>query len=193
MKIDLIVEPIVAIAELARIPIAFEVRSVFEVKTSGAGSGGFLLSEHKLSVPYLKDYDAINGEGPTQWAKRFDISRWGLIGVYANDGRVGAAVIAFGTKEIKALEGRADSAALLDIRILQQFRRKGVGSALFRAAEDWARAMGSRELIVETQNINVPACRLYESQGCVLGEIDRSAYPDFPDEIQLLWHKDILA
>jgi hypothetical protein len=40
---------------------------------------------------------------------------------------------------------------------------------------------------VETQNINVPACRFYARQGCVLGAIHPDAYPDLPDEVQLLW------
>ncbi len=39
--------------------------------------------------------------------------------------------------------------------------------------------------------INVPACRFYAKQGCVLGAIDRYAYPDHPDEVQLLWYKEI--
>jgi hypothetical protein len=48
-----------------------------------------------------------------------------------------------------------------------------------------------RQLKVETQNINVPACRFYARQGCVLGVIDRFAYPTLPDEVQLLWYKDL--
>ena len=44
---------------------------------------------------------------------------------------------------------------------------------------------------VETQNVNVPACRFYARQGCVLGAINRFAYPDLPDEVQLLWYKTL--
>ena len=44
---------------------------------------------------------------------------------------------------------------------------------------------------VETQNINVPACRFYARMGCELGTIDRFAYPDLPGETQLLWHLDL--
>jgi hypothetical protein len=43
----------------------------------------------------------------------------------------------------------------------------------------------------ETQNNNVSACRFYAKQGCVLGGINRYAYPDHPDEAQLLWYKEI--
>jgi hypothetical protein len=48
-----------------------------------------------------------------------------------------------------------------------------------------------RKLKVETQNINVPACRFYASQGCVLAAVNRMAYREPQDEIQLLWYKDL--
>jgi GNAT superfamily N-acetyltransferase len=46
-----------------------------------------------------------------------------------------------------------------------EVRSSGVGSALFRAAEDWSRRRGCRTLKVETQNINLPACRFYVHMG----------------------------
>ena len=48
-------------------------------------------------------------------------------------------------------------------------------------------------LKVETQNINVPACRFYEAQGCILRAIDRCAYPQLPNEVRMLWYKDLVA
>jgi ribosomal protein S18 acetylase RimI-like enzyme len=70
-------------------------------------------------------------------------------------------------------------------------RGRGAGRALFAAAEGWARARGCRELKVETQNVNVPACRFYMRQGCALGAVNRGAYPGLTGEIQLLWYKDL--
>jgi GNAT superfamily N-acetyltransferase len=89
------------------------------------------------------------------------------------------------------LEDRQDTAVLWDIRVAAEARRQGVGAALFRAVEKWAVAHGCRLLKVETQNINVPACRFYAKQGCVLGAIHRFAYPEFPNETQLLWYKKL--
>jgi len=43
--------------------------------------------------------------------------------------------------------------------------------------------------MVETQNVNVPACRFYARMGCVLGGIHRFAYPELPGEARLLWYK----
>ncbi len=54
-----------------------------------------------------------------------------------------------------------------------------------------SRSRGCHTLKVETQNINVPACRFYQRMGCTLGTVNRFAYPDLPDEIQLIWFKNL--
>jgi GNAT superfamily N-acetyltransferase len=193
MDIEISEEPMAALEEYARIPIAFEVGHVLDVAVRDNGFGGFALSERRLEVPYVKDYDAIQGEGPAQWARRFDLSNWGLLAAHLSGRRVGGAVLAFNTAGIMMLEGRSDLAVLWDIRVSVEARGKGVGFSLFRAAEAWATARGCRWLKVETQNINVAACRFYARQGCELGAIHRFAYPELPDEIQLLWYKALSA
>lgn len=106
-------------------------------------------------------------------------------------GRLGGAVVAFNTPGLTMSGDRGTSAVLWDIRVSLQARRQGVGSALFRAAEVWAQAKGCRQIEVETQSINVPACKVNALQGCVLAAVHRFAYPEFPDEIQLIWRKDL--
>jgi GNAT superfamily N-acetyltransferase len=99
--------------------------------------------------------------------------------------------VAYDTKEVFMLEERKDLAAVWDIRIQPDYRKRGIGSQLFQRAVSWAQARGCRHLTVETQNINVPACRFYTKQGCELRAIDRYAYPDYPDEVQLIWYMSI--
>ena len=89
------------------------------------------------------------------------------------------------------LEGRRDLSVLWDIRVAPNARGRGVGSALFERVEAWALAQGCRQLKVETQNINVPACGFYARHGCELRAIHHAAYPELPEEIQLLWYKDL--
>lgn len=190
MRIEVREEPPAAIAEYAAISIAFEVRCVLDVVVVDDGLGGFALSERAVGVPYVKDYDAADG-GPARWAERFDLSRWGLLGARSGGRVVGGAAIAFDTPTMEMLEGRRDMAVLWDIRVVPEARGQGVGAALFRAAEAWAAARGCRQLKVETQNVNVPACRFYAAQGCVLGAIHRFAYPGLPHEVQLLWYRDL--
>lgn len=191
MDIRISEESITVATEVARISISFEVESVFDVSAPGGGLGGLILSERRLAAPYVKDYDTAEGEHPSQWASRFDLSNWGLIGAYASGARVGAALVAFNTRGVGMLEGRSDLAVLWDIRVAPEARGRGAGCALFRTVEAWARARGCRQLKIETQNINVPACKFYARQGCVLGAINRFAYRDYPDEVQLLWYKTL--
>ncbi len=183
--------PITALESYATIPIAFQVGSVFDVTEQTREKTRFTLMERRLDRPYLKDYDAIHGEGPTRWAQQFDVSHWGILVAWLADQRVGGAVVAFDTPSLHMLEGRLDLAVLWDIRVAEEARGQGVGSALFQAAERWARARGCHQLKVETQNINVGACKFYARQGCILTTVNRSAYPELPDEIQLLWTKDL--
>ena len=190
MHIELSEAPIAAVDELRLVPISFTVDREYDVAPH-QGSGRFVLSERLIETPYVKDYDRIAGEGPSQWARQFDTSRWGFIRAQSGGRLVGGAVLAFDTRDVTMLEGRRDLAVLWDIRVSPEARGQGVGSALFRAAEEWARARGCRQLMVETQNINVPACRFYGRQGCVLVAVNRLAYPDLPGETQLLWCRDL--
>jgi GNAT superfamily N-acetyltransferase len=182
-----------ALAEHARVSIAFVVDVILEVTLADRGLGGMSLAETPVADPYVKDYDAIAGEGPTRWAERFDLSNWGLISAWRDGARVGGAAIAFRTPDAYMLGGRDDVAVLWDIRVAPGQRVTGVGSALFTAVDGWAGARGGRWLKIETQNVNVAACRFYQKMGCNLGAIDRFAYPMLPGEVQLLWWKALRA
>ena len=75
MTIEVTEEPMTALPEYARVPMTFTVDRVSDVTNR---SDGFAVSERRLDTPYEKDYDAIAGEGPLQWARRFDLSKWAL-------------------------------------------------------------------------------------------------------------------
>ena len=137
----------------------------------------------------MKDYDAIPGNHPTDWARKFDLSNWGVLSARLDGEHVGGAMVALKTPGFSMLEERGDLGVLWDIRVAPHARGCGVGAALFGRAEQWAGARSCRQLKIETQNIIVPACRFYRGQGCTLGGIDRFAYPEFSEEVQLLWYK----
>jgi GNAT superfamily N-acetyltransferase len=191
MTIELTEEPMSALAEYARVPIVFTVDRVLDVTNRDDGPRGFALSERRLETPYEKDYDAIAGDGPLHWARRFDLSKWALFTARLANRIVGGAAVAFDTPGLAMLEGRHDLAVLWDIRVSPVARCQGVGSALFHRVETWAQLHGCRHLKIETQNTNVPACRFYERRGCDLRAFHRAAYRELPEEIQLLWYKDL--
>jgi GNAT superfamily N-acetyltransferase len=190
MDVEIAEEPMSTLAEHGTISTAFLVQRMLELEVRDGGFAGFVLSEREIEVPYIKDYD-IDGEGPHTWAETFDLRNWGLLVARSDGRRVGGAVLAFDTPGIEMLRGQRDLVVLWDLRVASEARRSGVGARLFRAAEAWALARGCRQLEVETQNVNLPACRFYARQGCVLGAIHRYAYPDLPKEFQMLWHKEL--
>ena len=171
----------------ARIPISFTVSSVFDVSPT---ANGWILHERFVTAPYVKDYDFAD-EGPASWAVRFDVSHWRCFVARLDERIVGGAVLAFAAPSVHMLEGRSDLAVLWDIRVAPARRGRGIGRELFAAAESWAARNGYVELKVETQNVNVPACRFYASMGCELKDVRYGAYPSLPDEIQLIWRKSL--
>jgi GNAT superfamily N-acetyltransferase len=177
--------------EYGAIPISFGVHSILEIQGESDNSKGFILTERKLDAPYIKNYDEINGEGPKNWTKRFDVSNWGIFLARLEDKPVGGAVVALKTLNLDLLEQRSDLAVLWDIRVSPRVRGYGIGSALFKAAEYWAEQAGCLEIKIETQNINLPACKFYAKQGCTLKQVNWSVYEKYPNEIQFLWYKEI--
>jgi GNAT superfamily N-acetyltransferase len=187
--VTIVEQSVARLAELANVPNAFEVRRRYEI-AEGRKSAGFELVEQPVDPPYRKDYDAIESNGPAAWSSRFDVTDWGLLTAIASGRWLGGAVVVAGTPGLDMLEGRDDLALLWDIRVAPENRRGGIGTALLGAVESWARARGCTELKVETQDINVPACRFYARSGFELRTIHRAAYPGL-DEVQMLWYRGL--
>ncbi len=190
MNIEIREETTTVLAEYGRVSIAFMVESRLRVQSIDNGLRGWSLDEETVDPPYLKDDDADKEQGPARWLSG-DTSSWSVFSAFQGSKRVGGAVVAWNTAGPNMLEGRDDLACLWDIRISPDYHRVGIGSNLFAAAAEWARAKGCRHLKIETQNINVPACRFYAGQGCELRAIHPDAYPELPDEVQFLWYKDL--
>jgi ribosomal protein S18 acetylase RimI-like enzyme len=191
MTVEVVEESIAVLPEYGSVPIAFRVETRFRIEPIHRGLGGLRFVEEPVPVPYIKDYDAIEGEGPSHWAKRWDLSHWGVLSAFEGDERIGGAVVAWKTEGLNLLEGDEDLAVLWDLRVHPSCRGRGVGARLFACALHWARERQCRRFKVETQNINVPACRFYARQGCLLGVIDCHAYGEALDEVQLLWYRDV--
>lgn len=167
------------LAAWSSVPIRFAVRSRFRVRP-----GTLELVEERVEPAYEYDYDAL--EPPVRW-REWDLSGWGFLAAFDGGVRAGAAAIAMCTPGLGLLEGRGDLAALWDIRVRPEHRGKGVGKQLFEAALAWARDRGASELRVETQDINVPACRFYGRRGCRLAFANPGAYAHDRSQVQLLW------
>lgn len=188
MTIDAAGVPGRLLADYATIPIAFPAASRLYAQPVTGGS--FVLTEQVVAPGFIKDYDAIS-EPPKEWAQRFDTSQWRMWLARIDGVAAGGATAAFGGTGLDMLEGRSDLAVLWDIRVAPSFRGRGIGRALFQEVEVWAGAQGCAEVKVETQNINVPACRFYAAVGCELRTVRAEAYPSCPGEDQFLWYKPL--
>src|ERR1700674_205533 len=104
MELEIIEEPTLALAEYAQVTIAFEVTRVLDVVAASHERGGFKLSERTVDIPYVKNYDATEGERPTRWPIRFDVSYWGLFAARQHGQRVAGAAVAFRTSGLPLLE-----------------------------------------------------------------------------------------
>lgn len=189
MNIQIQKEDASCLPRYQEIPISFTVNS--KLVPEDKGLNGILFRECEVENPYVKDYDAIQGEGPTRWLKRWDLSNWMFLSAKSGNEQLGWAAVAWNTPGSFMLEDRLDLAVLWDLRVHPAHRGKGVGRHLFAAAEEWAASKGCSYLKIETQNINVPACKFYQKQGCVLGIINKFAYPDLPEEVCLIWYKEL--
>jgi GNAT superfamily N-acetyltransferase len=179
----------------AAIPTAFTVESVYRVDARDAGLAGLAMVEERVE-PYVKDYDALpdeddgDDEGVVGWAAAWDVTEWGIF-LATDDGQaVGGVAVAVGAHQHVPTDGLHEG-VLYDIRVRPDRRREGIGAGLFAHAADWARGQGLARLRIETQNVNVPACRFYASQGCDLGVIHRYGYRGHPGvghEAMLLWY-----
>jgi ribosomal protein S18 acetylase RimI-like enzyme len=188
MIIEIIEEPltIATLTEYSSVPIAFQVKSYYLSSPIAGKPSKWNLQEVDLEIAYTKDYDEIND--PKGWPAQFELSHWVMLSAFADSKRVGGAVIAWNTPGFDMLEGRSDLAVLWDIRVHPELRGNQIGSLLFTRSMRWAIDRGCRELNIETQNINVPACKFYTRMGCELRAVHEGMYPTIPNETVFIWH-----
>lgn len=177
------------LSEYASIPIAFEVREVIDVAALDLKHVSLPI---RAVTPSIKDYDALPHNDPASWSTRRHISDWVFLVAYADSQAIAGAVLITEARDVVALGGRDDNALLWDLRVAPDWRRRGLGRALLTAAEETAREAGARAVDVETQDTNVPACRLYASCGFTLTDIQAHGYGHATDEAKLLWTKTLL-
>jgi ribosomal protein S18 acetylase RimI-like enzyme len=77
-----------------------------------------------------------------------------------------------------------------DISVAKDYRNRGIGKQLLASAIEWAKAGGMPGLMLETQDINLVACRFYEKCGFQLGGVDVMLYGNLAEknEQALFWY-----
>lgn len=140
-----------------------------------------------LEAPYRKNYgDDADAQGLREYLQRArgNTADDAAAFVVRVDGRVAGRMMLSRTWN--------GYVSIDDIAIATGARRRGAASALLRQALEWAREHGYPGLMLETQDTNVGACRLYLRHGFVLGGFDRFHYanePDIAHETALFWYR----
>ncbi|WP_060673621.1 GNAT family N-acetyltransferase [Rossellomorea vietnamensis] len=171
------------LTQYGTVPIAYEVTTELHVCPVHNGLGGLRLVE-KPCTPYVKDYDLLPDCHPRCWTKQFNLDEWGLFAAIENGMYIGAAAVA---------PEMVGTAILWDLRVHPNARGKGIGGKLLEAVILWSKERDYQTLMVETQNVNVPACTFYSGKGFTLETIDQHGYRDslVENEVKLIWSMDL--
>lgn len=174
-----------------QIPMRVHVTHELHLEKPDNGLGGLLL--RKVPVPpYTKDLSRY--EIASDYEKEFDISNWKFFMAFDGDRPVGGITLVSRTENVQMLDGRDDLCVLWDLRVHDDYKRRGIGEKLFYLGVQWATETGLKQIKIECQNNNVPACKFYKKQGAVLSAINEYAYyqdPAIRSEIQLIWYLDL--
>ena len=179
--------------EYIKIPTFFEVKSIFEVGLKEK-EDEYKIVERQIDTPYIKDYDEIKSDSldPHAFIKQRDTIPWGFFLIYENEMPVAGAIAAYNTEWTNMLDGRDDLTVLWDIRVHPEYRGKGIGRKLIYSVIDWAKERNCTQIKIETQNVNVNACKFYRAMGAKLKGVNYHVYKGKEkDEIQFFWYMDL--
>jgi len=181
----IIEEGIEQLAAYATVPIAFEIRSLVNLEELRTSHGATITEIP--TTPRWKDYD--EHERPAALPARFDMSNWLIASAFEGPRRLGGMIVARDTPGCDMLEGRKDLVVPFDVRVHPAERGRGVGRLLFGYVVAWARTHACVELRVETQDVNVGACRFYRAMGCELHSVIEGAYGPELHEAMIIWRQ----
>lgn len=187
---DLIIRHMTAadIPRLAEIRPDFVSDTVLVVERLGSGiAAGWRLVERPLDTPFNKGtaYDFDSGE-QRLIRRRFERGD-GLHRVVEQGGRIVGMLDA-------TPQDWNDTVWVWNLMLDHSIRRRGVGRKLFDEAVEWARGLGYRALVFETQTNNVPACRFYLAMGCELDGLRTTLYHNDDiarGEVAIFWVYEI--
>jgi ribosomal protein S18 acetylase RimI-like enzyme len=80
-----------------------------------------------------------------------------------------------------------------DFCVAKEYRRKGIGYKLMDKAKEWTKVNNLKGIMLETQDVNIAACRFYKKYGFLLGGVDTMLYSNFKNAEQkaLFWYYKI--
>jgi len=153
----------------------------FEVSEYGTAQIGRPVSQWPVTpiVPYSKCY----GIDPEEFGSFRNAPDSEIFMAYLDDEPVGHLVVSTNWNGFAHID---------ELAVHAPARRHGVAKALLDVAQFWSRKKKLPGIMLETQNNNLGACRLYERCGYVLGGIDHLRYRGIDRhtaEVALFWYR----
>jgi hypothetical protein len=152
------------LAEYASISAAYRVMEIVDLDTSATDSNELAYAKTSVRAPYTKDYDALPGNHSLD-GRRGSMSRIGD----------------FSLRALGCVESGEPSWPAAPASGQRSSRRPK------RGHETTAGDPSSPRRRIRM----CPACRFYPRAGYSLHDIRRGAYTELPDEVQLIWIKDL--
>jgi len=140
-------------------------------------NGAWSFSEYIYKEPYEKSYE--NDE--EVWEEYINNPDKIFFLYYDNDECVG---------QVRLQKNWNRYALIEDIAVSKSHRNKGVGSELVQKAIEWAKTKKLLGLVLETQDVNLLACRFYNKVGFQIGAVDTMLYANFDNahEKAVFWY-----
>jgi ribosomal protein S18 acetylase RimI-like enzyme len=153
----------------------------FEVAAYGAPEIGKPVEQWRVTpiTPYRKCY----GIDPEEFISFRDAADSAIFMAYLDDEPVGHLVVSTNWNGFAHID---------ELAVHAPARRHGVAKALLDVAQFWSRKKKLPGIMLETQNNNLGACRLYERIGYVLGGTDHLRYRGIDPntaEVALFWYR----
>lgn len=130
-------------------------------------------------TPYRKCY----GIDPEEFSSYRDAADSAVFMAYLDDEPVGHVVVSTNWNGYAHID---------ELAVHAPARRHGVAKALLDVAQFWSRKKKLPGIMLETQNNNLGACRLYERCGYVVGGIDHLRYRGIDPttaEVAIFWYR----
>ncbi|MGE7954990.1 GNAT family N-acetyltransferase [Pseudomonas sp. NPDC089530] len=153
----------------------------FEVSAYARVESGQAVARWPLQpvTPYRKCY----GIDPEEFASYRDAADSAVFMAYLDDQPVGHIVVSTNWNGYAHID---------ELAVHAPARRHGVARALLDVAQFWSRKKQLPGIMLETQNNNLGACRLYERCGYVVGGVDHLRYRGIDPttaEVAIFWYR----
>nr|WP_025128334.1 GNAT family N-acetyltransferase [Pseudomonas sp. PH1b]BFD41723.1 GNAT family N-acetyltransferase [Pseudomonas sp. FFPRI_1] len=153
----------------------------FQVGAYAEAERGVSVSDWPLRqiVPYRKCY----GIDPEEFSSYRNAADSEIFMAFLDDQPVGHMVISTNWNGYAHID---------ELAVHAPARRHGVARALLEVAQFWSRKKQLPGVMLETQNNNLGACRLYERCGYVVGGVDHLRYRGIDaqtSEVAIFWYR----